>query len=101
MTKIVLLDEEEHTVASVVKHTGAEHRRQANRGRRAVLGQLLAQHVQLARWSGDDRLAVEVAADVVGELGRGLIAAGALLFEGLEDDRLDVAPQPAVDYDSP
>jgi len=39
MTKVVIVDQEEKICASVIKHTGAEHRRLANQ----VMQQALAQ----------------------------------------------------------
>ena len=30
MTKIVIIDEKQHIIASIIRHTGAEHRRLAN-----------------------------------------------------------------------
>jgi (R)-2-hydroxyacyl-CoA dehydratese activating ATPase len=46
MTKIVLIDEEERIVASVIKHTGAEHRRLA--------GQVMQEALQTAGVAIDD-----------------------------------------------
>ena len=46
MTKIVIMDEEERTVAAMVKHTGAEHRRLA--------GQVMQEALKNARLSSDD-----------------------------------------------
>jgi len=39
MTKVVILDESEQVLASVIKHTGAEHRRLANKVMEEALGQ--------------------------------------------------------------
>ena len=60
----------------------------------AVLAQLLAEDVEAARPPGEDRLAFEVAADVVGHLCGGLVATSLLLLQGLEHDRLQLPIHP-------
>src|SRR5690606_37365334 len=63
----------------------------------AVAAGELAKLVPRRRWARRDRLVVEVAANVGRELGRRLVPAGGLLFEGLGGDGLEVAAQRAIE----
>ena len=54
-----------------------------------------------ARRVGEDRLVVKVVLDVPAELARSLVAARAILLQGLERDRLHVAAQHSLDRAGP
>ena len=56
-----------------------------------MAGEKEAETVGRAVWQGGDGLASEVAADVVGELGGGLVAILGVAAKGFEDDGVEVA----------
>ena len=53
----------------------------------------LAEAVEIAWRGGEHGFAGEVAADVLRESGGGFVAAGAVLFQALHDDPVEIAPQ--------
>ena len=50
----------------------------------------LSKQVTAARWSGPDRLIVQVAAQIIGQVIRTAITAGKILLQRLQDDPIEI-----------